>query len=177
MIDLKLLRQILAALGLMVFQIAVLNQVNVFGMARPFVYPLILLALPFDTNRASVLGLAFAIGLVLDSFSDTPGLNAAALVLVAWLRPHVADMLTPKAGYESGDRPRIASLGPVWFVSYAAILLLAHHTAYFALEIFSFAAIGRIVLHTLFSGLISLGMVVMLEYLFGPPLERKSLSR
>ena len=175
--DTKTLRSILAAIALLIFQIAVLNQVHILGVARPFVYPLIILVLPFDTNRAGVLGLAFAIGLILDSFTDTPGLHAAALVLVAWLRPHIADMLTPKAGYESGDNPRIASLGPVWFVTYAGTLLAAHHAAYFFLEVFSLAAIGTVLLHTLVSLLFSLSLAVLFEYLFGPPLQRKSLSR
>jgi hypothetical protein len=175
--DPRAFRNIFAALGLLLFQVAVLNEVSLFGLGRPFVYPMILLVLPFDSNRAGVLGLAFVLGLILDSFSNTPGLHAASLVLVAWLRPHVADLLTPKAGYEGGDRPRIASLGPIWFVPYAGILLAAHHTAFFVLEVFSFAAFGRILGHILLSGLVSLLLVVVLEYLFGPPLERKSLSR
>ncbi len=175
--DPRALRHIIAALVLLLFQVAVLNEVSLFGLARPLVYPMILLVLPFDSNRAGVLGLAFVMGLMLDSFSDTPGLHAASLVLVAWLRPHVADMLTPKSGYEGGDRPRIASLGPIWFVTYAGILLAAHHTAYFALEVFSFAAFGRVLGHILFSLFVSLVLVVVLEFLFGPPLERKSLSR
>lgn len=170
-------RAILAGLGLLLFQIAVLNQVNLFGLGRPMVYPLLLLILPFDSNRAGVLILAFGIGLLLDSFSDTPGLHAAALVLCAWLRPHVADALTPHAGYEGADQPRIASLGPVWFVPYAALLLGAHHLAFFALEVFSFRAVGLILVQSLFSLLLSMTLVLALEYLFGPPLERKSLSR
>ncbi len=177
MIELKWLKTVLVALLLLLFQVTVLNQVSLLGFARPFVYPLILLLLPFDSNRAGVLVLALALGLLLDSFSDSPGLHAASLVLLAWLRPHVASLLTPRAGYEAADEPRVANLGLPWFSAYAGMLLLAHHIMFFSLEIFSFAALGRIFVHVISSGILSLILLLALEYLFGPPVSRKSLSR
>jgi len=163
----------LSVLGLLALQIAVLNQVSLGGLARPFVYPMLILVLPFGFSRAGALGLAFVAGLLLDAFSDTPGLHAAALVLLTFLRPHIAGMLTPKGGYEASDAPRIGSLGPVWFVAYSGLLLLAHHTMLFGLEAFSFAGFGRTLARILLSTLVSLSLVVLLEYLFGPRPKRR----
>jgi hypothetical protein len=171
--DVRDIRHLFAALALLLFQVAVLNQVSLFGLARPMVYPLIILLLPFGMNRMVVMLLALLTGFAVDSFTNTPGLHAGSLVLLAWLRPHVAALLTPHAGYESGDKPRLFSLGAVWFVSYATLLLAAHHVFFFLLEVFSLAALPRILIMTILSVLLSLALVMALEYLLGPRPGRK----
>jgi hypothetical protein len=160
-------------LALVALQVAVLNQVSLWGLARPFPYPLLILALPFGFSRAGSLGLAFAAGLLLDVFSDTPGLHAAALVAMAYGRKPVAGLITPKGGYEAGDAPHIASLGAVWYLAYAGMLLLLHHAILFGLEAFTLAGLGRTLARVLLSTALSLATVLLLEFLFGPRSDRR----
>lgn len=164
---------VLAALGLVVLQIAVFNQVQLWAWARPIVYPMLILILPFGFSRAGALGIAFAAGLLLDAFSDTPGLHAAALVALAFWRPNLTPLITPTGGYESGDAPRIGSLGPVWYIAYAALGLLLHHTIFFGLEAFSFGAFGRTLVRILSSTILSAALVWLLELAFGGSQKRR----
>jgi rod shape-determining protein MreD len=59
----------------------------------PYLYYLYILWLPFSMSRAGLMCLAFLFGLSLDYFMHTPGLHAAACVLIAYLRPFVVNML------------------------------------------------------------------------------------
>jgi rod shape-determining protein MreD len=62
----------------------------------PILYYLFILWLPFSLNRFSLLLIAFVTGLMLDYFTQTPGLHAAACVLIAYVRPFIISILIPK---------------------------------------------------------------------------------
>lgn len=163
----------LAVFGLLALQVAVFNQVQLWAWARPIVYPMLILILPFGFSRAGAMGIAFAAGLLLDAFTDTPGLHAAALVAVAFWRPGLTRLITPTGGYESGDAPRIGSLGPVWFIAYAAMALLLHNAIFFGLEAFSFGALGRTLVRIASSTILSAALVWLLELAFGRRPKRR----
>jgi rod shape-determining protein MreD len=54
----------------------------------PYLYYLYILWLPISMSRAALMGLAFLFGLSLDYFMHTPGLHAAACVLIAYCREY-----------------------------------------------------------------------------------------
>ena len=64
----------------------------------PYLYYLYILWLPFSMSRAGLMSLAFLFGLTLDYFTNTPGLHAAACVLIAYLRPFIVNMLITQEG-------------------------------------------------------------------------------
>src|SRR4051812_19450181 len=64
----------------------------------PYIYFLYILWLPFNMPRMSLLLLSFFYGLTLDYFVSTPGLHAAACVLIAYVRPFIVNILIPQEG-------------------------------------------------------------------------------
>ncbi len=63
-------------------------------------------------SRASLMAVAFLFGLSLDYFMHTPGLHAAACVLIAYLRPFVVNMLISQEGADKNYlSPSITSMG------------------------------------------------------------------
>ena len=62
----------------------------------PYLYFLFILWLPFSIQGLACLMIGFVTGLVLDYFTMTPGLHAAACVLIAYARPFVITVLIPK---------------------------------------------------------------------------------
>jgi hypothetical protein len=100
--------------------------------------------------------LGFGLGITIDIFSETIGMHTMATVFMAYLRPIILSMFSPREGYEAGSYPRVHYYGMRWFLQYALVLVLAHHTVLFLAEMFSlhdlFRVILRIILSTLFTG-------------------------
>ncbi|RZK61021.1 MAG: hypothetical protein EOO59_06095 [Hymenobacter sp.] len=111
------------------------SSVVLFGLGWNFFYLGFLLFLPIDTPIALQLVLGFGLGFAVDIAHDTGGLHAAAAVLVAYLRPWVLRLLTPRDGYDAQDTVNVHQMGWQWFLVYLGLLVTFHHLAFFLLEL------------------------------------------
>lgn len=156
-----LLQNIVRFILLVLVQVFVLNNIRLMGYVNPYIYILFIFVLPVRFSRAATLILAFVLGLVIDAFSNTPGMHTFATVLVAYLRSPVIKIFT---SIEEGANPEPSfyTFGVSNFIKYIITLVLIHHTAFFFLEIFTFVGIGqtllRIILNTLITSVILLGI-------------------
>lgn len=155
-----MLNDILGNIGrfvfLILFQGIILNDVNLLdGMAIPYLYVVIILMLPLDTPRWLELVIGLVTGLSIDMFTNTLGIHASACVLLTYFRPLMLRAIAPRDGYEFGQRATIQDLGLSWYLKYATVLILIHHTWLFFLEVYSFSGFfttfARIILSTLFT--------------------------
>lgn len=80
-----------------------------------FIYLAFLLFLPIQMPPVLLLLLAFVTGFTLDIFYDTGGIHAAATVLLAYLRPYILLLLTPRDGYDQNDSVNLHIMGWRWF--------------------------------------------------------------
>ena len=148
-------RNILRMFILILFQVLVLNNIQVSGYINPYMYVLFILLLPFETPRWLLLISGFAIGISIDLFANTPGMHASATVFMAFLRPYVLKLFMPHDEYEPGSYPRLYYYGFTWFLKYSLVLVFFHHTFLFYAEAFRitffFHTMLRVVLSTLFS--------------------------
>lgn len=150
-------------IGLVLVQVLLFNNISLFGLATPFVYVYFLLVLDRDIDHNMLMLIAFFLGLVIDIFSNTPGVNAGASVLIAFIRPGILRLFSPRGEYENFE-PGIYTLGVGAFVRYAIILVLLHHTALFFLEVFSLVNVGYLLLRILCSTLLTMMLVMAIEY-------------
>ena len=150
-------------IGLVLVQALLLNNICLFGLATPFVYIYFLLVLDRDADRNALMATAFLLGLAIDVFSNTPGVNAGASVLIAFMRPGLLRLFSPRDEYENFE-PGIYTLGIWAFVRYATIVALLHHTALFFLDTFSLANIGYLLLRILCSTLLTVMLVKSIEF-------------
>ena len=81
------LQNIVSFVVLVLVQVLVLNNIHFMGYINPYVYVLFILLLPVRFSRLFTLILAFALGLIIDAFSNTYGIHAFSTVLIAFLRP------------------------------------------------------------------------------------------
>ena len=159
----RMLTRVAWFLGLVLVQVLLFNNICLFGLATPFVYIYFLLVLDRDIDHNMLMLLAFFLGLVVDVFSNTPGVNAGASVLIAFIRPGILRLFSPRGEYENFE-PGIYTLGVGAFVRYAIILVLLHHTALFFLETFSLVNVGSLLLRILCSALLTMMLVMAIEY-------------
>ena len=99
------LRNILRLAAFILIQVYVLNKIpHLHRFITPYLYFLFLLWLPFSISRLWLLIIGFLTGLILDYFMMTPGLHAAACLLIAYVRPFIINILTPKDSSELNFR-------------------------------------------------------------------------
>lgn len=125
------------AVVLCLAQVMVLNHIHLGGYAVPFLC--VYMALIFPETHPKWLSLlwCFALGLVVDVFSNTPGVTSASLTLVAALQPYILSLFISKE--ETVDMPpSMATLGAFKYCVYSFILILLFCLAFFSLETFSF---------------------------------------
>ena len=70
-------------------QVFVLNNIRFSGFINPYIYILFILMLPVRFPRWLSLILGFITGMIIDSFTNTPGVHTFATVLIEIGRAHV----------------------------------------------------------------------------------------
>lgn len=148
-------RYLLSFVVLVFLQVFILNNIQFSGYINPYIYVLFILILPFETPKWLLLVLAFILGLTVDLFSGTIGMHSSATVFMAFFRPYVLKVISPRDGYESETLPQLRYYGAGWFIRYSVILILIHHFFLFFIEVFRFsdffATLARVILSSVFT--------------------------
>ncbi len=128
----------LRAILLGLIQVLILNNSEIQWGLYPMIYPLIIIMMPFEWSSTTLMIAAFCFGLFVDAFSNTFGLHASSAVLMAYFRPQVFKLFSPRDGYENVETSSLSALGFGWFFGAYGLLLLIHHTWFFTIEVFQF---------------------------------------
>lgn len=149
-----------------ILQALVINRLDLMGgIIFPFIYIHAILMLPLETPRWLSLLIGFTIGLVMDGFMDTPGFHASACLWLAFLMPVVQRFISPRDGYDFGQKPTIQSMGLRWFLVYAGILTFIHHLWLFNIEFFRFSEILSTLGRVTVSSLATVILLVLFQFL------------
>ena len=141
----------------------------------PYLYFLFILWLPFSVPRFWQLVIGFILGLSLDYFMQSPGLHAAACVLVAYVRPFIINILSPKDESEFNYRePSPRALGWTPYAIYVFILTLLHHGYLFFLEWLSFGSFLIFLVKVVASTAVSMVLIFTVELLFPRKLKYRT---
>ncbi len=162
----EIIRNIIRFILLVAVQVLIINNIELGRFINPFLYILFIIILPFETPKWLVLLSAFLIGITVDMFTDTGGMHAAACVFMGYIRPGILKLFSPRDGYEFGTQPTVQYLGIPWFLSYAGILVFAHHLILFYIEIFRFSEFFSTLLRVIISSIFTLLLVIVTQYLF-----------
>jgi cell shape-determining protein MreD len=162
----EIIRNIVRFAILVGIQVLVIKNIELGRFINPFIYVLFIIGLPFETPKWLLLFSGFAMGITIDLFYDTAGMHAAACVFIAYLRPGLLKLFSPRDGYEFGTQPTIQYLGIPWFLSYSGILILLHHLILFYIEVFRFSEFFSTFFRVIVSSLFTVLLVVISQYLF-----------
>ncbi|GAA4339872.1 rod shape-determining protein MreD [Mucilaginibacter gynuensis] len=151
---------------LIFIQVFLLKNVTVYGLSTPYLYILFVMLLPFETPNILLFLLSFLIGISVDAFYDTPGLHAAATVLLAFVRVLFISVTVQKESFDTEPQPTMGSMGFRWFLTYATLLTLFHHFLLFNLEVFRFSEIQYTLSRFLLSSLFTIFLLLVSGLLF-----------
>lgn len=158
---------------LVFIQVFLLKNISVYELSTPYLYILFILLLPFETPNLLLFILSFILGLTVDAFYDTPGLHAAACVVLALVRISFISITVQKDGFDNEPEPTLSIMGFRWFLTYAAILTLVHHFFLLNLEVFSFNELQLTLSRVLLSSLFTIFLMLISGLLFFRKKERK----
>jgi rod shape-determining protein MreD len=165
-------RYILSFIVLVFLQVFLLNNVQLSGYINPYFYVLFILVLPFETPKWFLLVIAFILGLTIDLFTNTPGMHSSATVFMAFLRPYVLKVISPRDGYESETLPQLKYYGSAWFIRYSSILIFAHHLFLFYIEVFRLSEFFATLLRAILSSIFTIILVLISQYFYRKDLKR-----
>lgn len=170
-----ILKNIIRFLLIMFIQVFVLNKIPpLHQFIVPYFYFVFILWLPFKTGRTALLFISFAVGMVIDLFFKTPGLHAAACVLIGYLRPSLINLLLPKEATDWGnEEPSKNNMGSLQYATYLTMLTLVHHFYLILLEWMQFGSFLYFIGKLIATSSVSLLLIMIADFF----LNRKSKPR
>lgn len=124
-------------LGLVLLQVLILNQMHINGYATPFFYIYFILKFRSRAGRNELMLWAFAIGMIVDMFSNTPGMNAAVATCLAFFRNSMLRMVTLR-DLDEDFVPSIRTLGISAFFRYSLLACSLFCSLFLLVDTFSF---------------------------------------
>ena len=91
-----LLRVVAYIVVCVLLQVTVFNHIHLFNLMTPFLYLYAIAKIPAGFTRVQVIWMAFITGLLVDIFSGTLGIHAAASTLIGYYRNPLMHAFTDK---------------------------------------------------------------------------------
>lgn len=148
---------------LVLVQVLLLNNVKIFGIGA-FLYVYFILVFPTSVPNKLFMPICFLLGLSVDMFLNTYGVNAAACTATAFFRPFIIKRTVQFEGIDSLDELTFKLLKRNYVV-YSLILILLHHFLLFTLQAFSLNLIWLVLLETIFSTIFTFVLLMVVQML------------
>ena len=149
---------------LILIQVLICSHINFLGYINPYIYVLFIILFPVKNNRSLFIFLSFLLGLIVDLFLDSGGINAAASVFIAYARPIILKFSFGMVYEHQNMKFDTVDFGAK--LTYITIMTVAHHIILFCLEIFSISKIILILQKTLFSSIFTIILCVLITIIF-----------
>ena len=129
-------------------QVLIFNRIILFHVAVPIIFIYFIVRLPIDIKLPYLFTLAFLLGIIIDIFSDTPGVNALACTLIAAIRKPVFFAYMTKDDMTERMTPCVSTMGIMEYCKYLLTFVVIYCLLVFIIEYFSFADVKSIVILT-----------------------------
>jgi hypothetical protein len=157
-------KYIFRAILLLFIQYMLSTMVPLGGFITPYMYFIFILWLPFSMSRVWLMIVGAIYGLFFGYLVLSPGIHAAACVLIAYLRPFMLSVLLPREVKELNyTEPSIKSMGFAPYGVYATILVLVHHTYLIFLQWLSVGNFMHFFVKAILTSLVSIVLVGIIE--------------
>lgn len=160
----KIFHRIKWFLGLVLLQVLVFNQMHIGGYATPFFYIYFILKFNSRIGRNNLMLWAFFLGLMVDAFGNTPGMNAATATCLAFFRAPLIRLVTLR-DMDEGFRPGVKSMGFSSFFRYSLLASALFCLVLLLIDTFSFFHPVELLLKVLTSTLSTLLCILCAEWI------------
>ena len=144
-------------------QAVVLGRIHLFHCATPLFYVYFVALFPRNYPKWGVLLWSFCLGILVDTFSNTPGLASASLTLIAAIQPYFFELFVPRDSVDD-LKPALSTLGPLKYSYYIIMLVLLYCLVFYSLELFNFFNLQEWALCVVGSAAITLLLIYTFEF-------------
>lgn len=152
-------KQIGRYIVVMILQVLLFDQLQLWGVCHPYIYVLCLLMMPITLSHSTSMIIGAAAGLIMDVFSNSPGIHMAACILLMFIRPYLLGRIVNDKD-RLNEQISLRALGMEAMLKYVIILVLIHHLTVFLLAAWSWNHIGFVLIETLVSSFITIAIVI-----------------
>ncbi|REG90074.1 rod shape-determining protein MreD [Winogradskyella sediminis] len=149
---------------LLLLQVVICNHIDFLGYINPYIYIIFIFLFPIREDRLVLLFVSFLLGLMVDMFSDSGGVHAAAAVCLAYARPILLKSAFGMLYEHQSIKFSSTDIGSL--ITYISLGTIIHHTILFSLETFNISNILSILKKTLFSSIFTIILSVLIIILF-----------
>ena len=150
-------------LGLVLLQVLFLNRIALFGYVTPLLYIWMIARFESSMTRSAILLWSFFLGLLIDMFSGTPGLNAASATLLGMFQPALVKLFVPLDRHDALV-PGSVSMGGRQFAGYLLLITALHHTVFFILLSIPLGDWQVLALKVVFSTILTFVFMFVMEH-------------
>ena len=162
-------KNILWFLGIIFIQIFFIDALD-FGKLSSFFSPVIIsffvLKQRLNTSMFKLLITAFFLGIIIDIFRNSLGLNTTIILLVAYLKPTFLYFISSNEDFEKELELNMFNIGIVRFLMFFGVSIFCYHQLFFLLEQFSFQNFFSLFLKSLINTIVALLFLIFLQYIF-----------
>ncbi len=153
------------AIVLVLTQVLICNHIFIFNVAMAFVFIYVIIRMPMDMKTDALLTWAFVCGLLVDMFSDTPGVNSLACTVLAMVKRPCMYAYVPRDDRTKSITPSIKELGFAIHGKYLLTMSAIYCFLAFTIEYFNFADIKEIVIMTVSSAVLTFLVILGVDSL------------
>ena len=150
---------------LVIMQVLVFNNINLFGYTNPLIYIVFIFFYPLKKEKGTFIFLSFLLGLSIDLFSNTGGINAAATLFIAFIRLPLLSSILGKTDFDF-QLFNIRSISFGKALSFITLMTVIHHSIVFSLDYFSLNDFVSILSKTFTTALFSILIILLGIILF-----------
>lgn len=162
--------QILNLILLLLVQLPLVHRITLFDRAFGFFYVGFLLLLPRTLPRSYLMVIGFFSGLLVDVFTDTPGIHASASVFIMFIRNFWLRAVDDDA--QEITNLNLESLRKTGFIYFVFPLVFIHHLLIFIIENGGFHLFGMVLSKVFFSAIFSTLIIFIINYIISPNRKR-----
>ena len=152
-------KQIGRYIVVMLLQVLLFDQLQLWGVCHPYIYVLCLLMMPITLPHSMDMMIGAAVGLMMDVFCNSLGIHMAACVLLMLIRPYLLGVIVNDKD-RLNEQINLRTIGWEALIRYTVLLVLAHHLTVFTLAAWNWNYIGFVLIETAVSSAVTILVVL-----------------
>jgi len=161
----EILKYLTMFVTLIVAQVVVFNHLCLFNVAIPLTFIYFIVKLPVNLSVNWAMTFSFLMGLMVDIFSNTQGMNALTCTVLAAMRLPVLRLYFPREDDMNNPEPSMRTLGPSVYMKYLLTFVAIYCSLFFVIEAFTFYNWPLMILRILASTLLTFIILLAFESL------------
>lgn len=171
--DKTFISNIIILICLILTQVLVCNHIVLFNVAIAFVFIYVIIRMPMSLSVNWLLTWGFLTGLIIDMFSDTPGVNSMSCTILAMLKRPMLYAYVARDDRTKNIIPSLTSLGFAVYGKYLFSMSFIYCILAFTIEYFNFADVKEIVIMSMSSAVFTFLILLGIDSLIVTKREKR----